>query len=325
MAMPKILWIYREDVKPAKGISHEKVESEYARLWERAGVQPYLSLNAVSGDADETLFISGYDSFAALEKDYKTFDEVSAGPLKSNLDALAAQEAGLLNGAHSSIAVYRPDLSYLGQDFHARLPKSRYLNIESFHTRLGKGDEFAEGAKAYQEAYRELHIENPWVVYQLMSGGPQGTYLVISEMNSLSDMDAEMARQTQIDHAVNSKSKDLMKHMDEAFLSMQTNIYRLNPKTSYVSEAFASEDPSFWRKPISTSGGIQVLARTDFSTDTSFIRRAQQALSSKGYSIGSIDGVAGKQTRSAVRLFQKDSNLPITGMIDKETADKLGI
>jgi peptidoglycan hydrolase-like protein with peptidoglycan-binding domain len=31
------------------------------------------------------------------------------------------------------------------------------------------------------------------------------------------------------------------------------------------------------------------------------------------------------QTEEAIRAFQKDNNLPITGSIDQRTADKLGV
>ncbi len=325
MASPKILWIYREEVRPARGASHERVESKFAQLWKKAGVQPYLSLDTISGDANESIFITGYDSFAALEKDFKTFDQASGGPLKNDYEALADQEAGLLNGAYSSIAVYRPDLSYLGDSFMSTLPKSRYIEVERFNVRFGKDDSFAMGAKAYQEAYRELKIEEPWVVYQVTSGAMGGTYLVLSSMDSLSDMDRHMARRSQIQQVVDSKMGNKMKNADESFSFVQADIYRLNPKTSYVSDEFAAADPGFWRPSIGASGGVQALARADFSADPAVIRRVQQALSDQGYIVGTPDGVAGKQTRSAIRLFQKDHSLPITGVIDMETAEKLGI
>ena len=325
MATPKIIWIYREEVRPARGATHEKVESRFAQLWKKAGVQPYLSLDAISGDANESIFIAGYNSFAELEKDFKTFDQVSSGPLKNDYESLADQEAGLLNGAYSSIAVYRPDLSYLGDRFMGTLPKSRYIEVERFNVRFGRDDSFAMGAKAYQEVYRELNLEEPWVVYQVTSGAMGGTYLVLSSMDSLSDMDRHMARRLQIEQAVDSKMGNKMKDAGESFSFVQADIYRLNPKTSNVSDEFAAADPSFWKPAANASGGIQALARADFSTDPAVIRRVQQALSDLGYIVGTPDGIAGKQTRSAIRLFQKDQSLPITGVIDRETAGKLGI
>jgi peptidoglycan hydrolase-like protein with peptidoglycan-binding domain len=53
--------------------------------------------------------------------------------------------------------------------------------------------------------------------------------------------------------------------------------------------------------------------------------RVEQALQSKGFNPGQVDGVADDATRAAIRSFQKDNGLPITGTIDQRTGEKLGI
>ena len=55
------------------------------------------------------------------------------------------------------------------------------------------------------------------------------------------------------------------------------------------------------------------------------IKKAQEALKSKGHNPGSMDGVMGQQTRQAIRAFQKANGLKETGTLDGETAEKLGI
>ena len=55
------------------------------------------------------------------------------------------------------------------------------------------------------------------------------------------------------------------------------------------------------------------------------IKKAQEVLRDKGYSPGPVDGLAGPQTRSAIRKFQKSENLPVTGRLDVQTAEKLGV
>lgn len=55
------------------------------------------------------------------------------------------------------------------------------------------------------------------------------------------------------------------------------------------------------------------------------MRMVEEALKSKGYNPGSVDGVADDANRSAIRSFQQDSGIPITGAVDKRTADKLGV
>lgn len=48
-------------------------------------------------------------------------------------------------------------------------------------------------------------------------------------------------------------------------------------------------------------------------------KEVQIALENAGYAIGKIDGKIGKQTREAIRAFQKENNLPVDGKIGKKT------
>src|SRR5215204_4969573 len=51
----------------------------------------------------------------------------------------------------------------------------------------------------------------------------------------------------------------------------------------------------------------------------------EQALQNKGFEPGSVDGVIDSQTQSAISQFQRDNNLPATGMVDQQTAKQLGV
>src|ERR1700730_5239292 len=67
---PKVLSIQREFIKPGKaGAVHEKSESAFVQAMTRAKWPThYLALNALSGKS-RALFLTGYDSFEAWEKD----------------------------------------------------------------------------------------------------------------------------------------------------------------------------------------------------------------------------------------------------------------
>ncbi len=56
---------------------------------------------------------------------------------------------------------------------------------------------------------------------------------------------------------------------------------------------------------------------------TQTILEAQIALAQEGISPGVIDGRLGSQSRAALRAFQKRERLPSTGILDKETRDRL--
>jgi len=48
-------------------------------------------------------------------------------------------------------------------------------------------------------------------------------------------------------------------------------------------------------------------------------KQVQIALKNAGYEPGHIDGRMGKQTREAIKAFQKANNLPVTGKADRQT------
>lgn len=247
--LPKVLWIYREDAKPARGASHERVEHGLAQYWAKNKVQPFLAVQAVSGPATEVMFLSGYDSLASMERDMQTFDKASNG---AEYDALERQEADLVNTIRSSVAVLRPDMSYHAERLMGVLPQSRYFSIETFRVRLGHDADFAAGGKVFQNAFEKMKRDQPYVMYQVIMGAPEGTYLLFSPMKSLKEVDDDFASQGALMQAMGEENmKNMMKGAGDVFLSMETNVYIFNPRMSNVSKEVAAADPKFWNtKPM---------------------------------------------------------------------------
>ena len=75
------------------------------------------------------------------------------------------------------------------------------------------------------------------------------------------------------------------------------------------------------------SGGLGVFATVGQAHDSSqsALQSAQQELKNDGYYKGTVNGVDGPATRSAIRRYQKDNNLKATGRLDRETQKQLGI
>jgi hypothetical protein len=55
------------------------------------------------------------------------------------------------------------------------------------------------------------------------------------------------------------------------------------------------------------------------------VRQVQQALQSRGYEVGPVDGVMGEQTQRALRRFQREEGMIITGDVTLATRAALGI
>ena len=55
------------------------------------------------------------------------------------------------------------------------------------------------------------------------------------------------------------------------------------------------------------------------------IKKAKEALKANGLNPGPIDGTLDSKTQQALRDFQKANKLPVTGVLDAQTAEKLGV
>jgi hypothetical protein len=56
-----------------------------------------------------------------------------------------------------------------------------------------------------------------------------------------------------------------------------------------------------------------------------FVRKVQRKLKGFGYDPGAIDGIWGQYSISALRLFQRDRDLPVSGRLDEATRKALGL
>jgi len=74
---------------------------------------------------------------------------------------------------------------------------------------------------------------------------------------------------------------------------------------------------------ISAPRGIEDSKQTESSRPSMTTMQIQQRLSELGYQPGPVDGKIGKNTIKALKKFQQDNNLPVTGKADIETVNNL--
>src|SRR5215467_8095904 len=82
-------------------------------------------------------------------------------------------------------------------------------------------------------------------------------------------------------------------------------------------------DRAIPEKMQSPSSGIQSQGMAGMPADD--IKKAKEALKAKGLNPGPIDGTLDSKTQQALRDFQKANKLPVTGVLDAQTAEKLGV
>lgn len=59
--------------------------------------------------------------------------------------------------------------------------------------------------------------------------------------------------------------------------------------------------------------------------DDATVAAVQRRLARGGYYHGSIDGVIGPRTRSAIRAFERNNGLPVDGVIDRQLLRTMGL
>jgi hypothetical protein len=243
MPPPKILQIYREEIKPGKAPAHEQVEAGWPKAFARANWPTnYLAMTSSTGPS-EAWFMTGFDSLEAWEKDSGNVAKNSA--LKKELDQLEARDGELRSGGRSLVAMYREDLSHQA---NVDMPKMRYFRILTFRVRQGHDSQFADAVKIVRTAFEKANVPAHWAVYQIYAGMPAPTFLVMLPAKSLAEVDAAIAAAPAVQQAEGEDGvKKLQTIASDAFNSVETNIFEFNAKMSYPSKQWADGDPDFWR------------------------------------------------------------------------------
>ena len=98
----------------------------------------------------------------------------------------------------------------------------------------------------------------------------------------------------------------------------------------------ANRDRPFWAAMIALTKSLEPQRQTmkpqlqtvsgggrSMTIDRELLRSVQAALKARGYPVGVVDGLYGRNTRRALEAFQADQQLSVTGLPDQETQAKL--
>jgi len=243
-SIPKVLQITREFTKPGKaGFVHDKAESAFVQAMARANWPThYMGMTSLTGK-QRALFLTRFDSFEAWEKDNAAVAKNST--LAASIDRAGFSDGDLLDSMDQAVFYFRESMSLRPM---ADISKMRYLDITAFKVRGGKSKEWEELVKLAKEGYGKGDPEAHWGVFELVYGGDNGTYLVLTARKSLSEVDHGFAIEKQINSAIGEANG---KRMDELFAScvesVQSQLFAFNPAMSYPAEEWIKSDPDFWK------------------------------------------------------------------------------
>lgn len=212
---------------------------EIIRIIRNGAIQPYLEarapvpvvgMSSISG-ISETWLVELYDSFGSLEDLDKA---LSTTPSAS----VAARPASKV-----LIAVYRPGLSYRPDQAIQYFPRSRYFDLTIYHIRSGTEGDFGTFLKMRGSRLDSINLDRPDIVYQVMSGEPAGTYVVLTPLPSLRVLDDGRANTPVYAEGDQGVAKKIIADTE---LVREHLWFRIEPRISYVSDEFASGDAGFW-------------------------------------------------------------------------------
>jgi hypothetical protein len=241
---PKVLRIYREEMKPGKGAVHEKVEAGYVRALSKTSWPiHYIGMSALSGPS-EAWFMEAHDSFASIEKEEMDVEKMPE--LKAELAALDEQDGDLRTGGIGVIAVYQPDLSFHAAHIGDSLPKDRYMSVLTLHIKPGQDATFQQAARIVLDADEKAGLDEPVLTYMVTSGMSGGTYLLFYPLRSLDYYDSSPMRSKKVHEAMGDKMAEFETLVGQSISGSESSIFSLSPRMSYVSSEFAAADPDFW-------------------------------------------------------------------------------
>ncbi|MGD0790945.1 MAG: hypothetical protein ABR920_04170 [Terriglobales bacterium] len=243
MMPPKVLVITREFTKPGKsGTQHEKTESLFVQATTRAKWPThYLAVESLSGKS-RALFLTGYDSFAAWEKD--TLATQKNATLSAALDRAWAADGELLSETDGGAFVFREEYSLRPEVDIAHM---RYFEISRFQVKQGHDKDWDEILKLVTAAYKNIPDAH-WATYSAVYGFPDTTYIVFNPMKSAAEIDRNFAANKEFEAAMGEAGMKKFAELSAAAIeSSQTNLFAFNPRMSYPADEWVKADPEFWK------------------------------------------------------------------------------
>jgi hypothetical protein len=239
---PKVLSIFREEIKAGRGAAHEKLETGYVRALQKAKWPVYsLAMTAQFGGND-AWYMGAYDSFAAMEKDRQSMQKNAQ--LSADFERLDGMDAEFRTGQRSIVCVLNEEHT-IGGSFD--VSQMRYFAVNTVRVRPGHEQEYLEARKLLVDAVKKADPNAHSVLYAVRAGMPSGTYLIFSPRKSLAEMDPNPAIGRAVQEALGEdNAKKRRKLFADSVISSETIIYAFSPRMSYVPKEWAKTGGEFW-------------------------------------------------------------------------------
>lgn len=215
----------------------------------------------------------------------------------------------------NSIAVHpsRPDMVYIGTNNYGIMVSSD--GGKSFIPMNGGfSGRFANAILADRETPNRIYAST-------INTATGGGFLFVSNDNGESWRPSMRSMPSRlITYAILQDMRDA----NVIYLGTNLGVYRSLDRGASWAPVWAVEKKKPAVKKTARRAAAAPRRRPGFRADDSILR-AQEALNAAGYHPGEPDGKAGRATTAAVKKFQQDRHLPVTGKLDAITLAALGV
>ncbi len=239
----KVLVVAREYTKPGRDHSpHEKTEAAFVSASAASKVAShYYAATSLSGP-QRALFFYSYPSFAAWEAENKAIGADTT--LTTALDAANMADGDLLSSTDQSVWLRSDDMS-LNPGFRVG---ARYEEISQFRIKPGHHKDWDDLMKMVIAGYKKGIPEAHWGAYQEAYGSPGEGFIFITTIKSGSDIDSMFASGPRFEAAMGEDGMKKLEALEAVCVeSEQSNLFEIDPKMSYPTDAFVKADPDFWK------------------------------------------------------------------------------
>jgi len=269
-ALPPVLTIYREEIKPGRRGAYDKVATGVSSFFAKANPDvQYLGLTSVTGDG-VSLYLEGHVSFAVAEqKQAKTNATLTQNvALRTEMERMDTQSGDLVTSSRSAYFVMRPALSYRAPRM-SDVAKARYMAVTTFRVKPGHIPDWNDYVKSLNAARERAGAS--WLsaaTYQAQVGAPAGTFVTFRPLKSMAELDDDYTkgdeRQKPIDAALGGDQAVKMRRELVADILIEpptTNLYAISRESSRASAEFVAMNPEFWApKPAAAAASAKALA-----------------------------------------------------------------
>jgi hypothetical protein len=204
-----------------------------------------IGMRSITG-LPETWLVEAHYSFSSVEDMAQRMAAVA--PVRVTAEGTESLQDDVLAPARTMIALYRPNLSYRPSEAVRLLAKSRYFQVSVFRIRPGTEAEFGDVVRLRRATADAVNLERPDLGFQVMSGAPAGTFVFLSPIVTLRNMDEGVNPvPVYAEGLANARRTEGKQAAAEVEISREHLLFRVEPRISYVADDFAQVDPEFWR------------------------------------------------------------------------------